>query len=145
MERNTVLVLDASVILKWYKEEEDSDKALEIRDKFIRGEIQISVPDLVLYEMANALRYSQQCTADDIARVIDNFSKFKIDIVVPTTNLIKKAGDMAMEYDITVYDGVYLALAEDLAFSLVTADLKFYRKIETLSRTQFLNPEKLNV
>ena len=143
MERNPVLVLDTSVILKWYKEEEDSDKAIEIRDKSIRGEIQISVPDLVLYEMANAPRYSQQCTPDDIARVIDNFSKFEIDIVIPTTNLIKKACRLAVEYDITVYDGVYLALAEDLAFSLVTADLKFYRKIETVSWAQFLNPERV--
>ena len=54
MERYKALVLDTSVIMKWYKEEEDSDKALEIRDKCIRGEIQLSAPDLVLYEMVNA-------------------------------------------------------------------------------------------
>lgn len=62
MERYETLVLDASVILKWYKEEENSDKTLEIRDKCIRGEIQISAPHLVLYEMANALRYSREWT-----------------------------------------------------------------------------------
>jgi predicted nucleic acid-binding protein len=51
-------ILDASVILKWFVDEESSDQALRIRDEFCRGEREIVVPDLLLLEVANALRYN---------------------------------------------------------------------------------------
>ncbi|MCD6154732.1 MAG: hypothetical protein J7J22_03015 [Candidatus Verstraetearchaeota archaeon] len=31
-------VLDASVVLKWFVDEEDSDQALQLRDEFYTGE-----------------------------------------------------------------------------------------------------------
>ena len=39
--------------------EDDSDKALKLREQFIEGSIIIAVPDLQLYEIANALRYNK--------------------------------------------------------------------------------------
>lgn len=50
-------VLDSSVIIKWFSEEEDTDIALSLRERNINGELMIAVPDLSLYEVANALRY----------------------------------------------------------------------------------------
>ena len=47
------IVLDASVVAKWFIEEEDTEKAIEIRDKFVRGEIKILVPSLLIYEIGN--------------------------------------------------------------------------------------------
>ena len=51
-----VLVLDASVVVKWFTKEEDKDLAIEYRDQFLTGEIDIALPDLILYELANVLR-----------------------------------------------------------------------------------------
>lgn len=42
----TILVLDASVVIKWFSNEEDSEKAINIRDKFANGDILIVCPDL---------------------------------------------------------------------------------------------------
>ncbi len=52
-------VLDSSVVMKWFCEEEDTDIALSLRERNINGELMIAVPDLSLYEVANALRYTR--------------------------------------------------------------------------------------
>jgi len=49
-------VLDASVVLKWFVNEEDSDKAVRLRKQYYLGEREIVVPDLLLFEVSNALR-----------------------------------------------------------------------------------------
>ncbi|MEA2055113.1 MAG: type II toxin-antitoxin system VapC family toxin [Candidatus Thermoplasmatota archaeon] len=48
-------VLDASVVAKWFVVEEGDDIALSLRKQFEEKEIDIVVPDLLLYEIANAL------------------------------------------------------------------------------------------
>jgi predicted nucleic acid-binding protein len=50
MEKET-LVLDASVIVKWFCEEEYTDIALRLRDRFFVGELTIVVPELMFYEV----------------------------------------------------------------------------------------------
>jgi len=43
-------------------EEENTNLALEIRENFIDGIKTIVIPDLSIYEIANALRYNQNLT-----------------------------------------------------------------------------------
>ena len=43
-------VLDASVVLKWFVDEEDSSQALNLRKEFYAGKREIVVPDLLLFE-----------------------------------------------------------------------------------------------
>ena len=52
-------ILDSSVVIKWFSEEEDTATALEFREGYIQGELEIVTPDLLLYEIANALRYNK--------------------------------------------------------------------------------------
>ena len=51
-------VLDASVVIKWFSEEEYTDIAVKLRDGFFKGCNELVVPDLLLYEVSNALRYN---------------------------------------------------------------------------------------
>lgn len=46
-----MFILDASVVLKWFVEEEKSQEARDIRDRYIKGEVSINVPDLLLHEV----------------------------------------------------------------------------------------------
>jgi len=57
------IVIDASVIAKWYLEEEFSGQATELRDAFGTGRVSILAPSLLYYETLNALS-----TAGFIAR-----------------------------------------------------------------------------
>lgn len=44
------LVLDASVLLKWFLEEHGSEAALDLKHRYLAGEHALVIPDLALYE-----------------------------------------------------------------------------------------------
>jgi len=126
-------VLDASVILKWFVDERDSEQALLLREEFYRGEREIVVPDLLLYETANALRYNPGFSTEEINEVLKTLFDLGIGIITPTYSLLAKTTGLAKSLDITCYDATYLALAEELGFEFITADEKFYRKASSES------------
>ncbi|MEM4283850.1 MAG: type II toxin-antitoxin system VapC family toxin [Candidatus Caldarchaeum sp.] len=131
-------VLDASVILKWFVEEEDSVQALRLREEFYAGEREIVVPDLLLFEVANALRYNPNFTAEAVQESIDTLFAMEIEIITPTASLLAKTITLAKDLDVTCYDAVYLALAEELGFEFITADEKLYRKASEKNRVRVL-------
>ena len=45
------IVIDASVVVKWFIEENDSDKALLLRDRFIDGKVELYIPILLYFEV----------------------------------------------------------------------------------------------
>ena len=121
-----MLVLDASVVAKWFKYEEGREKALEIRDNFISDQEQITFPDLLILELANLLRFSRIYNQTDIIKAVESIENMDIDIVVPTFEVIKDSVRMAVENDLTVYDAVYISLAESLGCDFITADEKLH-------------------
>ncbi len=124
-----MIVLDTSVILKWYLEEEDSDKALYYRTEYLNRQINITVPDLIMYEISNALRYNKDFIVNDVKLVIESIYLSKIKIVSPTIELINQAIEFSSSFDVSIYDSTYLALSSLLNFQFITADEKFYKKI----------------
>jgi len=119
-----ILVLDASVIIKWFNKEKDSNIALRIREEYYRGMHEIVVPDLLLYEISNALRYNNEFSVSDISKAVDSIIDIGITITVPERNLLDKAVVMARKENITVYDAVYIALASEINAKFITADEK---------------------
>jgi len=71
VERRPVSVLDASVVLKWFVDEYDSDKAAQLKEEYYSGEREIIVPDLLLFEVANALRYNPAFEIEEIKESIN--------------------------------------------------------------------------
>lgn len=122
-------VLDASVILKWFINEKGSDRALQLRDEFYRGEREIVVPDLLLFEVSNALRYNPSFDTGEIKEAVKTLFDIGIEIITPTYSLLDKAIELAKNRDLTCYDAIYLALAEEIGFEFITADEKFYKKV----------------
>ena len=59
MERFPIerMVIDASVAVKWFVTEKDTDIALKMRDAYLNGVIYVISPQLIYYEVANALRF----------------------------------------------------------------------------------------
>ncbi len=125
--REKILVLDASVVIKWFSNEENSEKAIGIRNRFVEGNVLIVCPDLTIYEVSNALRYAKVLDKRDLTEAIKSLYELEIDIIVPTRDVITKALELAIEHDITVYDAVYVSLAELLDARLVTSDEKLIK------------------
>lgn len=119
-------------------EQRKADKVIKIRDGYKNGKYDIAVPDLVFLELANAIRYMEGSTVQDVHNVLDNFIKLGINIIVPTIDLIKDASSLAYEYDITTYDAIYLALAQNLDFEFIIADNRLFKKVKSLSFVNLL-------
>jgi len=133
-----LLVLDTSVILKWFKEEEYSDVAIKIKEEFVNGLHEIVVPDLLLYEFSNAMKYSKVFARETIKESLSNLIDLGIHIIIPTEEMLSKAIDLAYSYDITIYDAVFVSLAKLVNAIFITADKKLYKKIKELNFVKFI-------
>jgi predicted nucleic acid-binding protein len=61
-----MIVLDASVIAKWFLEEPKSSEALHYRDLHAQKKEIIIAPSILIYEMANFFRYKKDFTEREI-------------------------------------------------------------------------------
>jgi predicted nucleic acid-binding protein len=136
-------ILDTSVIYKWYVEEEDTAKALLLRDDFVRRGVETVIPDFLFLELSNALRYNPKMEQEDVEDIVDNLFELGLETVVTTPTLTKEALRIAYDYQITVYDALYLALAQNLEFEFITADKKLYEKTKTLYLAKYLGDIKI--
>ena len=122
-------VLDASVVLKWFVDEEGSDRALDIRREFIEGKREIAAPDLLIYEMSNVLSLHPGFAENEVILAMHSIWDIGISIVTPTKSLIERTIKLSKQYGITAYDSSYIALAEELGYDFLTADAKLLKKI----------------
>lgn len=131
-------IVDASVVLKWFVEEEGSDKAQKLQDDYISGSLKIIVPDLLLYEVANALRFNGTFDKKETEDVLFVLSGLGMEIIPVNYELLVGAVQLAYNFNITVYDAIYAELAIKLGTDLITADRKLFNKIEDLIRINLL-------
>lgn len=129
MEGKT-LVLDASVIVKWYSEEGDTEKALQIRDLFLKNKFNIMVPDLMFYEIANVVRYARGIVDKEKEAILNNIVLLNLEVVSVSRHNLIKSLSLALKYDITIYDAVYLVIASEKKGIYVTADKNLKRKVD---------------
>jgi len=131
---NQKVVADASVIAKWFLDEELSDRARLLRDSFVREQLTISVPSLLFYETLNVLRYTNLYDSDELASAARSLSKYGFDVWEPRGRLHEETAKTSLRYDISIYDASYVALAFRLHATLYTADQELARKAPDCAR-----------
>jgi len=139
MEGAKEVVVDASVVVKWFSREKDSDLAVRIRDQHIAGRLVIVSPDLLMYEVSNALRYNPSFSADDIRGAIEDILDLDFDLIAPNEEVLGKAIEHALKRGLTVYDACYIALAESMGLELITGDEKLYKEAKELGFVKSLS------
>ena len=129
MERGPqTIVIDASVAVKWFIPEADSDEAVKLRDRHIEGSLTLMAPDLLVYEVANALSYHPDLPVDEVKEDLEALLMLDLDLIQPSGEFVSSIAEDARKYQVSVYDSSYLALAEATSSSLITADRKLYDK-----------------
>lgn len=117
-----VLVLDTSVAVAWYLPEAFSPAAHAWQRRMLAAEVRFAVPSLHYLEFANVLRHGvrQSRLEPDLANEIMDVHLDAPLIVAdpPAARLLATA----LDYDCTAYDAAYVALADELACRLVTAE-----------------------
>lgn len=128
MEKET-LVLDASVIVKWYFKEQNSEKAIRIRDLYRNYIVDIIVPDLLYYEVTNVVRFNNEITNRKKKRIINNLFNINLETRILDKSDFLDALNSAENSDTTIYDTIYYILAKKIDGKYITADQNFYNKI----------------
>jgi len=129
MARVKKVVVDASVVTRWYISEEGSDAAIKVRQDYEKGMIGLVAPYLLFYEVSNSLRYSPDLNANDVSDAMASLINTQLDTRLLTKEDIEKTVILAFQFGITVYDALYFALSQSLGLNFLTGDLKLYRKL----------------
>jgi predicted nucleic acid-binding protein len=123
-------ILDSSVIVKWFnhKDEDNVNRALKLMDLFGADIIGITIPDLAIYEIANALRYNKNFDPEEVKKIISTLMELQLNIINVEEDLINSALDIAVEDDISIYDAIFISISEDLMMPLVTANPRHHMR-----------------
>jgi predicted nucleic acid-binding protein len=120
-------VLDASVAAKWLlppDAEQLSDRATEWLQALRARDLLFVVPDLFWSEIGNILwkaARSNRLSSDAAAAAFTSTRDLGIR-TIPSMNMLSSAFKIAVAFQRSFYDSVYLALAESTGHPLLTAD-----------------------
>ena len=107
-------------------------------ERLVRGE-QFVAPDLIIYEVANAI-WKQECLTKNLedgkpylTAFYDLIESGKITVLSPKETLMQESCLIAKRHSLTIYDAVPIAVALQLGASMKTLDKAQSRvfKLET--------------
>ncbi len=119
------LLLDSSVWLAYARTEDEPDHnaAGELITRSARGEVELRLLDLTLYELGNVVVCAWK-RSPQIARLLVDAA---VDIagglpLVPTAAERREAHALAKQHGLSVYDATYAAVAAERRLTLVSGD-----------------------
>jgi len=117
--------------VKWFAPERAYEKALKLRDMHIRGEVRLRAPEMILYEVANALRF-HRVYKFSVENIIEAVKSVKdLDIVYECDMEVWRiAIELSFKIGISVYDAIYAALSVSRKAPLVTSDRELHNKLK---------------
>lgn len=132
------VVLDASVVMKWFLEEKQRKAALLFRDEYQRGIREMCVPSILFFEVANTLVYKSSIPLRDCQACLRELINLDLKVLVFSTQNWQEVAQVARDCRVSVYDAAYVVLAKNLDCEFVTADKKLFRKTKTFSFVKLL-------
>ncbi len=131
------MIVDASVVVKWFTTEplhEEARKLLEIDEPLV-------APDILVTEFANALwlkTIREEIDRSAAAQAVSAVSGRGIPSLVASAPYVGRAYELATNLKHPVYDCVYLAVAESMDTTFLTADRRFFVAAGGNSRVRLL-------
>jgi predicted nucleic acid-binding protein len=115
------LLLDASVLLAAFDSDDDNHDASVAL--LATGEISLATLDLARYEVTNVVVRSWR-SPELVSVLLTAIDRIGDDggTIRSTTALLGRAGELAEEYGISVYDAAYAAAAADAGYRLISCD-----------------------
>jgi predicted nucleic acid-binding protein len=132
----TSLIVDASVAVKWFFGEPDSQRANKLRD----GEFDLIAPELIIAEIGNAAWKKRTRNEIDAAGAVFVMRKAPLvfDSLVSILDLAEGAMRISAALLHPIYDCFYLALAEREHAPIVSADTKLLAAAKRLASIEAL-------
>ncbi len=118
------VVSDANIVLKWFHSEGEDEigPARALLDAHKERTISLSILDLTVYEVGNALmRGRVGADADRVSTVLEALVEI-CPSIHPSSEEMKAASRLAERHELTLYDAAYAAVAQGRSAELVTSD-----------------------
>lgn len=133
----SLYVVDACVAVKVYVPEVHSERAI----RFFSDEHELIAPEFMLAEFGSILWKKSallgELTEAETKRIVAAAQELPFGYYY-TNGLLPHAMQIALATKRTVYDSLYIALAESEACQLMTDDRKLYQSLQSTSLTSFL-------
>lgn len=121
------LVIDASVVVKWYMTEPGTSEAHALLER----EGAMVAPDLLAAEFGNVVWKKVrrgELQGDEAQVIVAAFGSGSALDLLPARPFLASAIELAVQWDCSVYDGLYLSVALAERCPLVTADERFAKR-----------------
>ena len=134
-----MIVLDASVALKWiFGDEEGGEKARLHKERHMTGEETVAVHSLFFYEIANVLATKTRLSTKDSAEAFSLMWDFDLEVFSLGLDEFLEGIILSRQYGITLYDAAYIVLAKKMGCPFITADKILYKKVKGLKEVRIL-------
>ncbi len=127
-------VVDTSVALKWFVEEQKADvlRARQLQDAYLEGRCILFAPGLLLFELANALKSGRRFKPSEVLTAVRFVLDLELRLWGFRLSTLTRAVEVAASCGVPVYDSYFLAMALESGSVLVTADDAFFIKPGTI-------------
>ncbi len=90
-------------------------------------------PGLRIHELANVLRYKNDLSVNQVQEAVQSLFDMELQVVPPSSPVLQQAVDLARTHNLTIYDATFVALAQALAATFVTADERLAQRLTALT------------
>jgi predicted nucleic acid-binding protein len=115
-------VLDTSVAIAWYLPESFGPEAKRWQRMLLDGKAELYVPSLQYLEFANVLRTYVRRRILDTGIAAETYALHQEAPLLLAEPSRASILELALKYDTTAYDAVYIALSLELQVPLLTAE-----------------------
>jgi len=122
MERCKEVVLDSSVVVKWFSAEIKTDEVLRLRNSYTQGSLKFSISEILIVEVANALRYKPDYDTEKLRKALTSLLGLHLNIIHLSETILSRTAEIAYEGKVTFYDAFPVTLAEHQKTVCITAD-----------------------
>lgn len=114
------VVLDASVVLKWFHSEGEAHAAAAraLREEFEAGELKAVAPPLLWLEILNVAARRWRWGVPSLEALATSLSELGFELVEPEPEVIARWAGQGL----TAYDAAYVAVAEETGVPVITDD-----------------------
>jgi len=126
-------VIDANVALKWYIPETLTSEAVALLEKTKEKKYRFFAPDLILAEIGNVLwkkQMKKELSSEEVRLITQVILKSLPIKLYAGRDYLPSAMEIAIHFQRSVYDSLYLALAITKKICLVTADKRMVNSLQ---------------